>query len=121
MGQADPRRIAGRVGQVEAEGRSFFELDRTIGEAADAQLRSLKVDQHRDRAAGAGLELADRRMASAVVVVAAVTEVEPEDVDARFEQGRDHVRVGGGRPQGGDDLGVAKMAHGRGWFLPRAA
>ena len=45
-----------------------------------------------------------------VVLVLDVREVQPHDVDARFDEAAQHPRVAGGRADGRDDLGAAHLA-----------
>ena len=60
----------------------------------DAQFRSLQIGEDADRSAGIGLELADDGDALGVVVMTAVGKIQAKDVDAAFEQGLDHRRLG---------------------------
>jgi hypothetical protein len=64
------------------------------------------------RSAGLLFEGADRLDSRQMVVMAAVAEIEPEDVDSGNEQGLDHLRRRAGGTQGGHHLGLAVAAEG---------
>ena len=104
-------RVAGRRIGVEHEGLACDQHGRAVGEAADPQLRSLQVDQDSDRAAMLGFDRADRRHQLAHAVVRGVAHIDAEDVGAGPKQARDHVSVGGGGAERGDDLGPTLTSH----------
>ena len=112
MRQLHAARIAGRVGQVEAERLAGLQLGGPVPELPDPQFRSLQVDQDADRPVHLHLDLADQLVALAHLVVAAVAHVQPEHVDTGDEQLLQHFARGTGRPDCGDDLGAAFAAHG---------
>ena len=87
MGQLDARRVAGRrVVESRTKRLADGQLDRLVGEGADAQLRPLQVDEDADRAADLGLDLADGRHQLAHEVVVGVAHVDAEDVRTRPEE-----------------------------------
>jgi hypothetical protein len=112
MRQAHAPLVARRGIEVEAERGARLQADRTGGEGADAQLGPLQVEQHADRPAGLALDTADEFQPFLVLGVGAVAEVQAEDVRAGVEQGADGGEVGARGAERGDDLGVAKAAHG---------
>ena len=73
----------------------LVEHDRVLAEGADAQLRSLQIDQDADRPAVLGLDLADQADELAHALVARMAHVDAEDVGAGLEQRGDHVPAGG--------------------------
>ena len=76
-------------------------------------IATLQVEHRADRPPGLAFQVADDPQALAVVLLAAMAEIKPEDIGARVEQGMDRGRVRGARPQGRDDFGVAAASHGR--------
>jgi len=110
-GQRNPLAGArGRV-EVEADALTFLEGDRTLGQAADPQLRSLQVGENGDGAPGVLLDRSDDVVALLMVLMTPMAEVEAEHVGPGFEQRPDHLRTGACRSQGGDDFGIASAAH----------
>jgi len=109
VADADARGVAGGcVGTaIEREVLSRLELDRTAGEALDADLRPLQVGQHADLLAEFGRGGAHRGGTRAVVVVRTVGEIQAHHVDALGEQAFQRARRIGGRPEGGDDFRAA--------------
>ncbi len=88
----------------DGEGVAAFEEYGAFGEAAESDLRALKVGEEADAAAGLVGGLADVLVAHLVFGVAAVAEVEAGYVHSGVDQCLDLVvRVGGGA-QGTDDL-----------------
>ncbi len=97
--------VGGAAAVAVALGRGFdgdgevvaaFKEYRAFGEAAEADLRSLKVGEDADAAAGLVGGLADACIAFFVLGVEAVAEVEAGDVHSGFDEGLDlPVRVGG--------------------------
>ena len=87
MRQRHPILVAGRGVEVEADGAPLLHDERPFGHRAEPQLRSLEVGQHGDRAAASGFDIADDIQAFPMVVVAAVAEIETENIGARVEQG----------------------------------
>ncbi len=77
--------VPGLTIEVEVEGRACRELDRPFGESAEAELWSLQVSENADWSTRRALYLSDCRKPGAVVVMGAMAEVEPKDVDARLE------------------------------------
>ena len=101
MRQCGARLVARLVAvEVEPERCSRFELDRPVGEGANAQLRALQIEQHADRPAQIALDRADDVQTLLVVVVRSVAEVEPEDVGAGVEQRFDGFAIRARRARG---------------------
>ena len=104
--------VAGFVAQqVQFESLSGFELDRAVGEGADAQLRSLQVEQNADRPPAGALQIADDLRARLVIGMAAMTEIQAKHIHPGIEQGFDAGAVRGGRAEGGDDFGFTIAMH----------
>src|SRR5678816_4222 len=85
MGQQHPMHGSRALAvEIEAESLALFELNRAVREGADAQLRSLKVQQDADRPSALAFHLADDRQATLVILVRSVAEVQPEHVRTRL-------------------------------------
>ena len=91
MRQRHPVAVAGRGVEVEADASPFRDHERPFGHRAEPQLRPLEVGQDGDRPAGPGLDIAHDIEAFPVLLVAAVAEIETENVGARVEQGLDDL------------------------------
>ena len=118
MRHADPRGVARRGLQVEAQRLAVLQADRAVGELPQADLRALQVGQHRQRPAHHGLGLANRGDGGGVVVVGPVAEVHPEDVGAGHRQLAHLVDATAGGAEGGDDSRSACTDHGVRLRLP---
>ncbi len=103
-GRADEVLRAEHVLGGDREDVALGELVGPVGEAAEADLRPLQVDQHGDRAAGVVGGAPHLAVDALVHLVAAVAEVHPGDVDAGLDDRPDVLVARGRRPQGGDDL-----------------
>jgi hypothetical protein len=77
--------VPGLTIEVEMEGRACRELDRPFSESTQAEFWSLQVSENADWATRRALYLSDRGKPCVVVVMGAMAEVEPKDVDARLE------------------------------------
>ncbi len=99
------RRIA-----IEREAGPLEQFLRAIGEHADAQLRTLQIDEDADRPFELLLERANQRDALAHHVVRGVAHVDAEHVGAGQKQRGDHLALDGSRAQGGDDFDAAVAA-----------
>jgi hypothetical protein len=77
--------VPGLTIEVEVEGRACRELDRPFSKSAETEFWSLEVSENADWATRRALGLPDCLKPGAVVVMGAMAEVEPKDVDARFE------------------------------------
>jgi hypothetical protein len=93
MRKLDAGGVARRLVGVERKSLAVLELDRAFGEGAESELRSLQVDQDADRAAVAGLDIADRRHQLPHLVMRGVAHVDAEQIGAGFEQAADHREV----------------------------
>src|SRR5690606_14418304 len=93
------------------EALAAHQCRRAAFDLSDADLRALQVLQDRDRPLELLLDRADDLAALAVILVAAVAEVQAEDVGAGQEQLADALPVAAGRTQRGDDLRIAVSAH----------
>ncbi|MCY1362421.1 hypothetical protein D9M69_491360 [compost metagenome] len=109
--QVDPRGVARRGVEVEAQGLALGELHLAVGEAADAQFGPLQVHEDAERVVQLALDLAHPGIALGVVGVFAVAEVEAEDVHPGFDQGADVVEAPGGRAEGGEDFDLLVRSH----------
>ena len=116
MGKANPGGVAGRRIGVEDEFLSGDEIGAAASKNADAQFRSLQIDQHADRPPNALLDGANHRDALAHGVGIGVAHVDAEQVGARPPQIFDGRLVIGGGTKRGDDLAATKPNHAR--FLP---
>src|ERR1019366_2992747 len=83
----------------------------SIPDCSDPDLRSLQVLQDADRTGDLQFERADGAVHPGVILVRAMTEVQPKRVDAREEQRFQHFRRSTRRTDGGDDLGPSIAAH----------
>jgi hypothetical protein len=109
-GAAHPAVAFDAVFDGDGEGVAAFEEYGAFGEAAEPDLRALKVGEEADAAAGLVGGLADPVVALLVFGVAAVAEVEAGYVHSGVDQVLDLVvRVGGGS-KGADDFGSAHGA-----------
>jgi hypothetical protein len=97
--------------EIEPERLAFDQLHRAVPEGADAQLRTLEVEEHADRLAEVAFDGADQVEPLLVIGMGAVAEVEPEHVGAGAHQRLDGAAVRARRPEGRDDLGVAGTLH----------
>ena len=82
-----------RVG-IEREGLADGNLDRLVGEGAEAKLRALQVGEDADRPALLRADGADRGHEFAQLVMRGVAHVDAEDVGTGLEQRRDDRLVG---------------------------
>ena len=89
----------------EAELGAEVALDDVAGDRPQADLGPAQVLQHGELTAHLLADRPDRRERGGVLLVRAVREVEPEDVDARLDQLPEHGRVARGRPDRRHDLG----------------
>src|SRR5205807_2955716 len=99
------------VGEVEPERRAHVQHHGAYRKRAYPELRSLHVGQYPDRASQFLLHLANLGEPLAVLFMRTVAEVEAKHIDAGQEERTNHLRAGAGRPEGGDDLGVASASH----------
>ncbi|CAM2186194.1 hypothetical protein PSAC2689_60296 [Paraburkholderia sacchari] len=111
MRQRRARLIARRRIEIETETRAHGEFRKTRLERAEAQLRSLEIEQNADRAAIFLFKAADFRMTLGMIVVRAVAEIQSEDIDAGLEKRTDNLRVRTGRPERGDNLCITVSLH----------
>ena len=74
------------------EVRARGELDWTLGKSAQAELRSLQVSKDADWPPRRTLYPPDRRKKRTVILMRAMAEIEPENIDARLEQRADPIR-----------------------------
>ena len=95
------------VAALERHAVARLELDRVLGERADAQLRPRQVLQDGDRSAGAARRLADPLRRLRVLLVRAVAEVQPGDVHPGFDHPHEHLAIARGGADRGDDLRAA--------------
>src|SRR5947207_14715423 len=86
-------------------GRDFRLAAREI---AEPQLRSLQIGENADRPPGVGFDLANFGESGAVLVVGAVAEIEPEDIDPGVEQRAQALAAGARRPDRREGLGAAQ-------------
>jgi hypothetical protein len=79
--------------------------DAALGEGTQPQFRALQVDQHADRPAEAFLQRADALVHRAMVVVAAMAEVEAKGVRPGLDEGTQAALVRTRGPDSREDLG----------------
>ena len=87
--------------------RALLEHDVTIGELTDPDLWTLDVLHDRDRPIQAIGDRPDRSESLLVVLVGAVTEVEPCDIHPTLDELGDRLFGRGRRAERGNDLGLA--------------
>ena len=104
--------VAGRRIEIEAEPVAGGELDRAVGEIAEPQLRTLQIGENADRPSGLRLDAADVLEQRALLVVAAMAEIQPENVDPGVEQRAQPLAAGARRADRRDDLGAAQAPPG---------
>jgi hypothetical protein len=104
-------RIAGRWIGVEHQILPGIDLGPVVLETAEAQFRSLQIDQDSDRPLVVGFDIADRAHELAHLVVARVTHIDAEHVGAGAEQPLDHRAARRGRPQRRHHFGAALPPH----------
>ena len=100
--------IAERALGVEHELRARREVDLSVAEAPDADLRALQIHQHADGAARLARELAHQLDALPVLVGRAVGEIHAHDVEPGRDHARESLRIARGGAERGDDLGAAE-------------
>src|ERR1700694_4136287 len=118
MRKVDAGVVAGRLVQIEDKTFAVLELDRALGEGAQAKLGALKIDQNADRPAVATLDIANRLDQLAHLVVRGMAHIDAEDVGAGLEQAADHRAVGRYGPKRCKDLDASQASHG---LVPGAA
>ena len=111
MGQQHATQPADRFAPDEADDFAFGQPHRAGFELADAELRSLEIDQNADRPGELDLELADDGMDVAQAVMRGVAHIHAEYVGTRLEQAAHRLFVVGGRTERGDDLDPAISPH----------
>src|SRR5690606_8182236 len=111
MRQLDAPRIAQGGIKVKAEPVVRFQLVPAIGKRPDAQFRPLTTGRDRTRTSGFRLDLANRGVASAVIVMAAMAHVQTKDIRTGVEQRPDHLLAAGGWAKRGHDFHVAMSSH----------
>ena len=104
--------VAGLPIEVETKVIAGSELDPTLGERAEAQLWSLQIGQDADRPSGGALDRSDRLEAGSVVVMSAVAEIQPEDIDPGLEQGANLLGRRARRAECRNDFRAAPAPHG---------
>jgi hypothetical protein len=107
VGGRDAVVVAGHVVGGDGDGLAGGPDDRPGREGAEADLRTLQVDQDADPAAGLVRGLADPAVGLLVLGVRAVAEVQPGDVHARVDEAADPFVGAGSRAKGADDLRAA--------------
>ena len=98
------------VAYAEGHPVAGFESPRTAIDLAEAVARTHEVDDDGHESAQLAGQTAHAAQDRAVELVVAVGEVQSHHVDAAVEQPAEHGLVGGGRANGGDDLGSARVA-----------
>jgi hypothetical protein len=126
FGEVDVGRLVGPHGHRHLLPGGQFQRGVELG----AQLRPRQVGQHRDRSLPRAGQLAQAADALAVLVAAAVREVDAGDVQAGVEQLFEHAGPVRGRSQRGDDarasvhgaesLSIIRESPGEGRFRSRA-
>jgi hypothetical protein len=94
--------------RIEIEPKRLIRLEQhgPIGETSHAQLRTLQIRKDADRSAGLAFQLAQNRESCAMIIGAAMAEVQAEHVDAGEKQALSDFRRGTRRSHRRDDLGV---------------
>jgi hypothetical protein len=109
--QMHPVLVARRGLEVEAEAIATAERHPAFLEAPDPQLGPLQVSHRADGAAARGFHLAHEREAGGVLLVAAMAEVEAEDIHARLGKVRDALPARACGTQRRHDLPAAVATH----------
>src|SRR5262249_16545384 len=100
--------VPGLFTEVDTKGLTGPKFDPSFLEGAQTQFRSLQIGEDAYRASRDVLKIANRPEPSSVVLMGAVAEVQPEYVDAGFEQVADPLRRRARGPECCDDLGAAE-------------
>ena len=111
MGYADAARVAGRRVPVKTERAPGRQSDLALGKGPEAQLGALQVREQSDRPPRFALHLPHDVVATLVIFMRAVAEVEAEDVGAGVEQRANRIRRRAGGSERRDDLGFAVAFH----------
>src|SRR5260370_11772961 len=109
--------ISGRLVGIQDKTFAIVELDRILGEGAQAKFWGLQVEENADGAAVARLDVANGLDQFAHLVVRGVAHIDAEDVSAGLKQAPDHRAVGGCGAKRCQNLDAAQAPHG---LLPRA-
>ncbi len=105
--ESDAARVAELALGVEHEFIPRAERDAIVLEAADANLRTLQIDQHPDRAAGFARERAHQFDPLDMFPRCPVGKVHSHHVETGFDHARERLLVARGRAERGDNLGAA--------------
>ena len=111
MRHADAILVSWLVIQVETEQRTCRQLDRSIGERADPELRNPQIGKDRDRPSCFPLDPTNNIVARLMVLMRAMAEVKAKYIRPRFEQRPDYILVAAGRSQRRDNLSLSMAAH----------
>ena len=106
MRQADPAGIARRLVEIEPEACPFGQLDRPGDESSNPDFRPLQIGHDADGPAHFPFDRADRADARALILAAAMAEIDPEHVGAGIVERENGLAVAARRAQRGDDLGI---------------
>jgi hypothetical protein len=111
MRHADAILVSWLVIHVETERRTCSQLDRSIGERADPELRTLQIGKDRDRPSCFLLDPTNNIVARLMVLMRTMAKVRAKYIRPRFEQRPDFILVAAGRSQRCDDLTLSMTAH----------
>jgi hypothetical protein len=98
--------------EIEAESVAGGDLDRAVGEIAEPELRALQIGENADRPSGLRFDAPDFLEQHTLLVVAAMAEIQPENVHSGLEQRAQPVAAGARRTDGRNDLGAAQAPPG---------
>ena len=105
--------VAGRRIEIEAERVAGGDLDRAVREIAEPKFRALQIGENTDRPSALRFDAPDLLEQRALLVVAAMAEIQPENIDPGLEQRAQPLAAGARRTYGRDDLDAAQAAPGR--------
>jgi hypothetical protein len=111
MAEMDAAFVARRGVGIESEDLSVLDARLTALEGTDAQFRTLEVGQNADRPVELRFDLANRAMQLFELLVGRMAHIDAKYIRTGQEQFFDHLRTGGGRPEGCDDLDATIASH----------
>ena len=111
MRHLHPRRITRRRIEVEPHFVAGLDVDLDVRKPAQPQLGSLQVGQHAQRSLQCQLRPAHGLQRRRMILMRAMAEIQPEDIDPGLRQGLDHAGCPAGGSQGRDDTGAPGSFH----------
>jgi hypothetical protein len=92
--------------EIKPESVSGAQFNGAVRKRPDAQFGTLQIGHDTDRTSYIAFNIPDRVKASPMILVASMTEIQPEHIDAGVKQRSDHHRRRAGGSKRRNDLGV---------------